>query len=143
MPEATSVLLGVEDEFRVVSVDRLDPGQVKIMIETVSRDGPCPSCGVLTSRVKERPLVRVKDLPASGQRVQLWWRKRRLACLEPLCCSYGCQGPSPIVMVWPSGGPSRALACARVVIRCAHPGQPRPAAPGAAGHRERPSVVGT
>ena len=27
----------------------------------------------------------MKDLPASGQQVQLWWRKRRLICLEPLC----------------------------------------------------------
>ncbi len=85
MPEATSVLFGIEDEFRVLSVDRLEPGQVKILIESVSREGPCPACGVLTRRVKERPLVQVKDLPASGQRVQLWWRKRRLVCLEVLC----------------------------------------------------------
>ena len=28
---------------------------------------------------------RVKDLPASGQQVLLWWRKRRLGCSELLC----------------------------------------------------------
>lgn len=85
LPEATSVLLGIEDEFRVLSVERLEPGHVKIIIETISREGPFPACGVLTSRVKERPLVQVKDLEASGQQVQLWWRKRRLVCLELLC----------------------------------------------------------
>ncbi|MDX6284147.1 MAG: transposase [Kribbellaceae bacterium] len=85
MTEATSTMLGIEDEFRVLSVDRLEPGQIKIVVETIRREGPCPACGVLSSRVKERPLVRVKDLPASGQRVQLWWRKRRLVCLEAPC----------------------------------------------------------
>jgi transposase len=35
--------------------------------------------------VKDRPLLRVKDLPASGQQVELWWRKRRLLCVEALC----------------------------------------------------------
>ena len=29
--------------------------------------------------------MRLKDLPASGQRVELWWRKRRLVCADPLC----------------------------------------------------------
>ena len=36
-------------------------------------------CGVFSSVVKDRPLIRVKDLPASGQAVELWWRKRRLS----------------------------------------------------------------
>jgi hypothetical protein len=42
-------------------------------------------CGVLSSVVKDRPLMRVKDLPACGQTVELWWRKRRLRCGEWLC----------------------------------------------------------
>ncbi len=50
-----------------------------------SREAPCPACGVITGRVKDRPLRRVKDLPAWGQRVELWWRKRRLVCVEVLC----------------------------------------------------------
>ena len=29
--------------------------------------------------------MRVKDLHACGQVVELWWRKRRLTCPEPLC----------------------------------------------------------
>jgi hypothetical protein len=40
---------------------------------------------VLSSRVKDRPVRRVKDLPASGRRVELWCRQRRLACREPAC----------------------------------------------------------
>jgi transposase len=85
MPKATAVLFGIEDEFDVVSVDRLEPGQVKIIIESVSREGPCPACGVVSGRVKDRPLRRIADLPASGQQTQLWWRKRRLVCVEALC----------------------------------------------------------
>lgn len=85
MSEATSVLFGLEDEFSVVQVDRVGDRQVRVVVETVSREGPCPGCGVVTSRVKDRPLVRIKDLPASGQRVELWWRKQRLGCHEALC----------------------------------------------------------
>ena len=85
MSKATAVLFGIEDEFDVLSVDRLEPGQVKIVIEMVSREGPCPACGVVSGRVKDRPLRRIADLPASGQQTQLWWRKRRLVCLEALC----------------------------------------------------------
>jgi hypothetical protein len=29
--------------------------------------------------------MRLKDLPLSGQSVQMWWRKRRLICAEALC----------------------------------------------------------
>ncbi len=46
MPKATAVLFGIEDEFRVLSVDRLEPGQVRILSETISREGPCPSSTV-------------------------------------------------------------------------------------------------
>jgi len=85
MPEATSVLLGIEEEFDVLSVGRIGPGQVKIIIEMQSAEAPCPACGVITGRVKDRPLRRIKDLPASGQQTELWWRKRRLLCSEALC----------------------------------------------------------
>ena len=85
MPEATAVLFGIEDEFDVISVDRTGPGQVQIIVEMRSREAACPACGVLSARVRDRPLCRIKDLPASGQQVELWWRKRRLVCLEVLC----------------------------------------------------------
>ena len=63
------------------------PGRQRseVIVEQTAREGPCPACGVLSSAVKDRPLSRVKDLPASGQTVELWWRKRRLVCGEGLC----------------------------------------------------------
>jgi transposase len=67
-------------------VSRVTDGAVQAVIETKeTRVVASPDRGVFTSRVKDRPLVRVKDPPASGQRVALWWRKRRLVCAEELC----------------------------------------------------------
>jgi transposase len=40
---------------------------------------------VVSWTIKDRSLLQLKDLPACGQVVELWWRKRRLACVEPLC----------------------------------------------------------
>ena len=77
LSDPTAMLFGLEEEFSVLTVDRCGPRAVKVIIEQIARDGPCPDCGVLSSVVKDRPLIRVKDLPASGQAVQLWWRKRR------------------------------------------------------------------
>jgi hypothetical protein len=51
MSEASAVLCGIEDEFVVVCVDRIDFAHVKIIIEMGSRDGPWPRvCGVLSRR---------------------------------------------------------------------------------------------
>ena len=79
MDDPTSLLFGL-DEFTVVGVSRVAEGLVEVVVETA-----CPDCGTRSRQVKNRPRVRVKDLPASGQRVQLWWRKRRLLCLEVGC----------------------------------------------------------
>ncbi|MGD7708330.1 ISL3 family transposase [Microlunatus sp. Y2014] len=83
--DLVSVLFGLEDEFSVLRVDRQGPVSVRVVIEQTVREGPCPGCGVLSGSVKERPTVRLKDLPASGQRMEWWWRKRRLVCAEPAC----------------------------------------------------------
>jgi transposase len=85
LSDPAAVLFGLEAEFGVLNVERTGPASVKLTIEQTARDGPCPACGVLSSTVKDRPQVRIKDLPASGQQVELWWRKRRLRCVEPLC----------------------------------------------------------
>ena len=82
MSDATAVLFGLEDEFRVLEAERVDATTVKVIIEQRAREGPCPACGVLSGAVKDRPVMRLKDLPASGQTVELWWRKRRLICDE-------------------------------------------------------------
>jgi transposase len=85
MSDATSVLFGLEHEFSVLEVRRVDATTVKVMIEQAAREGPCPECGVFSGTVKDRPVMRLKDLPTSGQTVELWWRKRRLICDEALC----------------------------------------------------------
>ena len=85
LSDPAGVLFGLEAEFRVLSVQRTGPDAVRLIMDQVVREGPCPACGVLSSTVKDRPMVRVKDLPASGQAVELWWRKRRLLCGEQLC----------------------------------------------------------
>ena len=85
MDDGTAVLLGLEDEFTVLLIERIDPGRVKALIEVRASEGACPGCGVLTSRVKDRPIVAVKDLKVSGQILDLWWRKRRLVCQQTGC----------------------------------------------------------
>jgi transposase len=79
------VLFGLEHDFRVLEVQRVDTTTVKVIIEQTVREGPCPECGVFSGVVKERPWMRLRDLPISGQTVELWWRKRRLVCGEVLC----------------------------------------------------------
>ena len=68
MIDSTSVLLGLEVEFVVTSLERLSSGDLRVAIEQRERDAPCPSCGAVTARVKERPLVRIKDLNACGRK---------------------------------------------------------------------------
>lgn len=74
MEQATSVSFGLDD-FEVVRVARVQDRTVRVVIQTRDVAAGCPGCGVVSFRVKERPLCRVKDLDASGQQVQLWWRK--------------------------------------------------------------------
>ncbi len=84
MDDPTSLLFGLES-FRVVDVVRVADPVVQVVVETIEQQGICPDCGTASSRVKERPLVRVRDLPMADQQVALWWRKRRLTCQEPAC----------------------------------------------------------
>jgi len=85
MSDATSVLFGLEHEFSILEVQRVDTTAVKVIIEQAAREGPCPECGVVSGTVKDRPVMRLKDLPIFGQSVELWCRKRRLICEEALC----------------------------------------------------------
>ena len=42
MSDAMSVLFGLEHEFSVVEVRRVDATTVKVIIEQAAREGPCP-----------------------------------------------------------------------------------------------------
>jgi transposase len=44
-------------------------------------EGACPHCGRGSIEVKERPRVRIRDLPICGRRTHPIWRKRRYRCV--------------------------------------------------------------
>jgi transposase len=72
MSDATSALFGLEHEFSVLEVQRVGTTTVKVIIDQAAREGPCPACEVFSATVKHRPVMRLRDLPVSGQTVQLW-----------------------------------------------------------------------
>ncbi len=54
-------------------------------MESVAEQGGCPSCGVLSGLIKDRPTSRVKDLPHGPVPLVVFVRKRRFACAEVRC----------------------------------------------------------
>jgi transposase len=78
MHDHVSRLVGLEG-FEVKGVieegDRLD-----LEVALVARAGCCPDCGRSSLDVKERPVVRVRDLPIAGRVTYPVWRKRRYRC---------------------------------------------------------------
>jgi transposase len=80
MQDHVSRLVGLEgfEVKRVVEEgDRLD-----LEVELVARAGCCAHCGRGSLEVKERPVVRVRDLPIAGRVTHLVWRKRRYRCQD-------------------------------------------------------------
>jgi transposase len=72
-------LLGLED-FKVIDSRHTEDGVV-ICVEFASPPDGCQRCGVVGDLiVKERPVVRVRDLSISGRPAWLWWRKHRWSC---------------------------------------------------------------
>ena len=59
---------------------QVDGDQLDLEVELVARAGVCRHCGRSSLDVKERPTVRVRDLPIAGKTVRLRWRKRRYRC---------------------------------------------------------------
>jgi transposase len=70
--------------YRVVEAVDSPLGIRKVVVESLDREGGCPSCGVLTGRVHQRTFQRVRDVQVGGA-VEVWWRKRRFACTETAC----------------------------------------------------------
>ena len=81
--DAASVLFNLSG-YRVVQAVDSPLGIRKVVVESMDREGGCPSSGVLTARVHQRTLQRIRDVPVGGT-VQVWWRKRRFACTESGC----------------------------------------------------------
>ncbi|NMR28129.1 transposase family protein [Crystallibacter degradans] len=70
-------------DFRVISVAVHAFGQRRVLISIDLPPG-CPTCGVISSRRKERRLQRLRDIPMAG-RLELIWSKYRWFCNEALC----------------------------------------------------------
>src|SRR5436190_4222491 len=83
MFEDLSRLLGLEGLTVTAVVER--GGELDLEVELATPAGCCPCCGRGRCEVKERPVVRVRDLPIAGRRTFLVWRKRRFRC-----CACGC-----------------------------------------------------
>jgi transposase len=78
MQDHVSRLLGLEglEVRRVIE----DGDQLDLEVELVARAACCPRCGRGSVEVKDRPVVRVRDLPIAGKEVWLRWCKRRYRC---------------------------------------------------------------
>jgi len=79
---SASRLLGL-DGFEVVSAE-LVGGEWQLAVQTTATVIGCVGCGE-RAELHGRRTVRVRDLPAGGRPVVLWWRKRLWRCCEPAC----------------------------------------------------------
>ena len=84
MSDRTTLLFAMPG-FRVLDVTLEPSGSRRVLVESEATEGGCPSCGVLSALVKDRPTSRVKDLPHGPVPLVVWVRKRRFACAEVLC----------------------------------------------------------
>ena len=84
MIDRTTLLFALPG-FRVLNVTPASDGGRLVLVESVANEGGCPSCGVLSSRVKDRPICRLKDLPHGTLPLRLWVCKGRFVCTEKLC----------------------------------------------------------
>ena len=81
--DAASVLFNLSG-YRVIEAVDSPLGVRRVLVESTDPEGGCPSCGVLTSRVHQRTLQRLWDVPVAGP-VLVLWRKRRFVCVESRC----------------------------------------------------------
>lgn len=84
MPDRTTLLFALPG-FRVLDVSLEADGGRRVLVESVADQGGCPSCGVLSGLIRERPTSRIKDLPHGAVPLRVWVRKRRFVCAEQLC----------------------------------------------------------
>ena len=79
--DAATILFNLPD-YHVVSITDT-AGCRQVIVETNQPPG-CPSCGVISSRRKERRLQRLRDIPVGGP-VEVLWSKYRWYCEESAC----------------------------------------------------------
>ncbi|MBP2451835.1 ISL3 family transposase [Mycolicibacterium lutetiense] len=85
MTEQATLLFGMPG-VRVVGVNHeADGARVLELVTDEETAAACPSCGVLSTSVKERVTTRPKDIPYGENRILLRWNKIRWRCLEDYC----------------------------------------------------------
>jgi transposase len=85
LEHSTTLLFGLPG-MRVARVERAADG-VRV-VHAVTDDGAaaaCPSCGVISTSVKEYPTTTPKDLPYGEAPLRVVWRKVRWRCREQAC----------------------------------------------------------
>ena len=74
------------DGLAVTGVERSAAETLLVQVATAAETAAaCPTCGVISTRVKEYVCTRPRDLPQGRTRMELVWRKRRWYCREPWC----------------------------------------------------------
>ena len=56
-----------------------------MLVESIDAKDACSAGGVISGRVEDRPVSRIKDLPHGSLPLRVVVRKRRLVCTELLC----------------------------------------------------------
>lgn len=80
-----TLLLDLEG-LAVQAVELTETGTRLVRLRTTDETAAaCPSCGVISTRVKEYVSTRPRDLPQGRTRLELVWRKRRWYCRQPRC----------------------------------------------------------
>ena len=93
--DTTGAGAGAGDATLLLSLDGLAVTGVErgaaetLLVEVATADetaaAACPTCGVISTRVKEYVCTRPRDLAQGRTRMELVWRKRRWYCREPWC----------------------------------------------------------
>jgi transposase len=74
------------DGLAVTLVEPSAAGTLLVEVATAAETAAaCPTCGVISTRVKQHVCTRPRDLPHGRTRMELVWRKRRWYCRESSC----------------------------------------------------------
>jgi transposase len=85
LSNSTTTLFGLSG-VRVQRVERLRFGERVVHVETADESSSgCPSCGVVSTSVKENVVTRPKDLPYGETGISVVWHKTRWRCVEATC----------------------------------------------------------
>ena len=85
MSNGTSILFGLPG-VRVSRVERTGDGSRTVHVVTADSSAVgCPSCGVVSTSVKQNCVTAPKDLPYGEESLMVVWHKVRWRCREPAC----------------------------------------------------------